>query len=201
VGLLATGYARVSSERMIPIPQAGESFSPVEGDRRFDFVGEHLALVHSVNRVLRTQVAIFNSLIENLKRRRQMRKNKTHPEVLDAVSRTVERAKTFLNDTLRKEKQVRSMLKTLQSNMISSSDATLREARSILIDMMGYNTDQMKDIGLTLSQQKSGIYSRREKLGDIINNLPERLAATLSEYSFLRQRVSALESLSNKPRE
>ena len=160
----------------------GSQFADLPADP-VSLLNTEATLIHHVFRILREQVAIINSVIEGLAERRTHKSRTSHPEILNGVSESVASAKEGMNSLLQKTKRAKKIVKEAKS--LADADKTtlmqyLQDAVTLVLDVIDENIKSIRETCDALERQKTGLYSRKEKLATVIGDAPERLHATLT---------------------
>jgi hypothetical protein len=158
-------------------------------------LNEESIMVHSVFRILREEVSTMNSLIDNLKERRSRMKKKDHPEILHEVSKTVAEAKASLSEDVREIKDAKKILK--KAGVALTQDASqatpmLEKVNRAVVSCIDGNIETIEGIISSLNKQKTGLYSRKQNLGSVIDDIPDRLSSTLSKFESIIKTTSQL---------
>ena len=158
-------------------------------------LGDEARLVHSVFRILREQVSIINSLIDKVGQRRSLRTKKDHPEVLDAISLSISDAKSSMSNVLRKVKACKKIVKSGVPHLSSNSSAVIvavNESNALLITAISETFESMNTFRSRLEQHKTGLYSRKQKLGEVIGDVPGRLHTSLLKFDNVSKELSQI---------
>lgn len=152
-------------------------------------------MIHHVFRILREQIAIMNSVIEGLAERRTHKSRTSHPEILSGVSQSVAQAKEGINSVLHKTKRAKKIVKEAKS--LPQVDAVilrpyLEGAVSLVLEVIEENMESIRETCDALEKQKTGLYSRKEKLGNVIGDSPERLRATIAHLQEVEDQALAV---------
>ena len=158
-------------------------------------LNEESIMLHSVFRILREEVATINTLIDNLKERRSRKKKKDHPEILHEVSKTVAEAKASLSEDVREIKDAKKILKKAAAALtqdVTQAAPMLEKVNSAVVSCIDGNIETIQGIISSLNKQKTGLYSRKQNLGSVIDDIPDRLSSTLSKFESIIKTTSQL---------
>jgi hypothetical protein len=153
-----------------------------------------------VFRLIREQVAVLNSLKDNLKSRRESRTKRDHPEVLNAVSTTVSNGKSMLQNALRKVKMCKSLMKSVSKSATNAKSKEplnldlVLQSNKVLLEAMAIDVDAVNLIVSELNEHKSGLYSRKQQLAKVVADAPDRLVQSLSKLGSIVAKVSEIGS-------
>lgn len=158
-------------------------------------LGDQSRLVHSVFRILREQVSAINSLVNNLNQRRSLRAKKDHPEVLNSISLSISEVKSSMSNVLREVKACKRLLKAALPHVSSNPSTVIAAVDESNILLKKSITEVFESINTFMSrleEQRTGLYSRKQKLRDVIEDIPERLQASILKLDDVLRELSQI---------
>lgn len=159
-------------------------------------VAKEAALTHSVIRLLRDQIVIFHTLNDKLDDRVARRTRKDHPERYDAIESILEEAKTAVYGDLRNVRFCKKKIKQAKALMEESPQDALAyifASNEFLDEIVQGNHGTVDHLKSKLADEKTGLYSRKLKIGSLIDETPSILEKNLSRHESI---IGDLESLS-----
>ena len=152
-------------------------------------------LVHSLFRLLREQVAIFNAVSARVASRKGRRAHDSHPEILDHLDDAMLSAKGESAHVLQLVKGSKKIVKMARVESASNTTATsdlLKESNALLLVAIGRAEAITELVNDDLVHQKSGLYSRKQKIGTIVGDAPDRLGVISERFKSMTGQVSSI---------
>ena len=168
---LSGGFAGSFSDRGLDEPELSDLFSLIKREG---------TLIHNVFKLLRIEVAVFNSVEKRLRTRTRRMLRGSKSGRFDDVQVIIDASKSGISSQLKSIKQAKKIwsatkASTEECNMFSNV-LKLKAYHPMIASEILHNGDILSSAKSGLESEKNGALSRKLKLGDIIDDSPNRLA-------------------------
>jgi hypothetical protein len=124
-----------------------------------------------------------------------LRSKKDHPEVLNSISLSISEAKSSMSNVLRKVKACKKLVKAAVPHVSSNASAVIAavdESNILLKKSISEVFESINTFRSRLEEQKIGLYSRKQKLREVIGDVPDRLKASIAKLDDVLKELSQI---------